>query len=394
MSSSSVFDAVAPKSRVQKVYEGDCLVRLKKMKANTVDACVCDPPYGISFMGKGWDYGVPSVEYWKEVLRVLKPGGHLIAFGGSRMYHRLFCAIEDAGFEIRDTLMWLYGSGMPMGNQDISKAVDKALGAKREKVRIPAKNVGNGKVLASGRDKSKGKVTPFIEKAMKVGYHETDGPVAVTPQAESVQGWGTNLKPAVEPICLARKPLSEKTVAKNVLKWGTGGMNIKACRVPDIGGTLGQFVNTFGPNKIYGKLNRMEGIWTPETLGRWPTNIITDGSQEVAAAFPMINDEGSAAQYFVRCPFDAEDKRFHFSGKANAEDRWGSKHPTAKPVSLMQWLTRLVTPPFGNVLDPFAGSGTTGAACVKEGFGYILMEREPEFVLDIERRLRVEAYSA
>ncbi|MCA3704278.1 MAG: site-specific DNA-methyltransferase [Methylobacterium sp.] len=480
------------------------------------------------FMGKKWDTGETafSVDFWREVLRVLKPGEHLIAFGGTRTYHRLAVAIEDAGFEIRDQIGWLYGSGFPKSH-DVSKAIDKAAGAERE-------IVGAYAVTREfkGRD--------YVGDASRASEVNITAPA--TDAARQWQGWGTALKPAWEPIVLARKPLIG-TVAANVLAHGTGAINVDGCRV----GTEVLAPSVRGVSKI-GTFEGADGNVTPERVGRWPANICHDGSEEVLAAFPDADgavsngrkgkngvgnwghgereqapgyaDTGSAARFFYqverdepctneiasdaelslpqskesvvfalkhavarstppralqftnfralftnvtaaelrsvceivtemmqviarkflrgsplqnisltnnlaecagrleptgtmtitashlksggfadlatfsitqrnsgRGEADCAPRRFHYSSKADASDRLGSKHPTVKPVDLMAYLCRLVTPPGGTVLDPFAGSGSTGMACMREGFNAILIEREAEYVADIKRRI-------
>jgi site-specific DNA-methyltransferase (adenine-specific) len=359
------------------VLHGDCLALLPTLAEASVDAVCTDPPYGIGFMGRNWDHGVPGVPFWAAMLRVLKPGGHLVAFGGSRTYHRLAVAIEDAGFEIRDQIMWLYGSGFP-----------KSL------------NVGNA--------------TTFHGPTQS-GAPLDDG---------KWQGFGTALKPAHEPIVLARKPLGESTVAANVLAHGTGALNIDGCRVAmseadkesSIAGTL-----RMANSKRAISENQNEGWQRPwqkgngqkeyieqaasriaQSEGRWPANVIHDGSDEVVGAFPESNGGawpahgakfgyagGERKQTGVRIDMHEPGSaaRFFYSAKAGASDRLSSKHPTVKPVDLMAYLCRLVCPPGGTVLDPFAGSGSTGMACMREGFRAILIEREVEYVADIERRI-------
>lgn len=378
------------------VLHGDCLEVMKTLADCSVDSIVTDPPYGLNFMGKAWDHGVPGVEIWREALRVLKPGGHLASFSGTRTYHRMACAIEDAGFEVRDQAAWTYGSGFPKSH-DVSKAIDKKLGCERTKVRVDAARVRNPKTSGAGRDGTDGASRPWIESAMERGFHE-----AVSDEAVSWQGWGTALKPAWEPICIARKPLIG-TVATNVLEYGTGALNIVGTRVgtrtASTGEIVGDNVAMGGPN--YG---RIETGGT--TIGRWPANIIHDGSDEVMALFPDSDGQqcdvrgtepssvtnGIYGDFGGRVAASARGDsgsaaRFFYTAKADSDDRLGSRHPTVKPVDLMQWLVRLITPPGGLVLDPFAGTGTTGEAAFREGMRCTLIEREAEYVADIERRI-------
>lgn len=311
------------------VIEGDCRDVMAGMVERSVDAIVTDPPYGLLFMGKGWDGGVPGVDFWREALRVVKPGAHMLAFGGTRTFHRLACAIEDAGWEIRDTIMWVYGEGFPKSH-DVSKAIEKKHG-----------------------------------------------------ESKKWSGWGTALKPAWEPIIVARRPL-EGTVADNVLKYGTGAINIDGCRVDE--------ANDAPRDDI---------------PGRWPANLIHDGSAEVLELFPDNVKGGTwtrpdGARYFnnngkpTNYQMIGTDKtvgsaaRYFYCSKANRRDRddgldGHNDHPTCKPTSLMRYLCRLVTPPNGLILDPFTGSGTTGKASMLEGFRFVGIEIDHEYC-DIARK--------
>lgn len=332
------------------LHHGDCLDVLAQMPSASVDAIVTDPPYGIAFMQSKWDYAVPSVAIWEQCLRVLKPGGHLLAFAGTRTQHRMCVNIEDAGFEIRDMIAWVYGSGFPK-SQNVGKAIDKAAGAKREVVDvIPDRWNGKGSSLEWAERKSKGEVSI------------TGGPA--TPEAQQWDGWGTALKPALEPITVARKPF-KGTVANNVLEHGTGAINIGGCRV----GTevISQHGRSDSENVAMSGRNYAEAAgrsWT----GRWPANLIHDGSDEVTQ------------------PLN-ESARFFYTAKASKDDRdKGNTHPTVKPTDLMAYLCRLVTPPGGIVLDPFMGSGTTGKAALSEGFSFVGIERDPEYYAICESR--------
>lgn len=413
-------------------------------------------------MGCKWDTGETAftAEFWAEVLRVLKPGAFIAAFGATRGYHRMTCAIEDAGFEIRDSLMWVYGTGFPKSH-DVSKGIDKtngetgralkfttwmrSTGLKSSEIdRITGTNMGGHyttlasqpavptralfemmrphitaeipewiemlinrveaerEVVAQSKNGIAGGSGEFVAGNDKsAGYAaEFNITAPATPAAREWEGWGTALKPAFEPIVLARKPLSESTVAANVLRWRTGALNIGASRI----GTEVLPEMRAGQAKL-GTFERDDMV-TPERVGRWPANVVHDGSDEVIEAFPNTNaaarpgkaararptggaSRGAMAGTDALAPHYGDTgsaARFFYSAKASRADRAGSKHPTVKPVSLMQWLARLITPPGGTVLDPFAGSGTTGAAALAEGFNCILVEREAEYVADIISR--------
>lgn len=434
------------------ILHGDSRDVLKTLADNSIDSVVCDPPYALvsivkrfgkegsapaignaayarasaGFMGQQWDTGETAfaVEFWAEVMRVLKPGGHVVAFSGTRTYHRLAVAIEDSGFEIRDMLSWLYGSGFPKSH-DVSKGIDKAAGAVREKVRVDSSEVRNPKATGGGKDGMDGATRPWIEAALLNGFHEKDSDIPATPEAAEWQGWGTALKPACEPIVLARKPLAG-TVAGNVLLHGTGAINIDGCRVETdetITATRNTSLGSSGSG-VFGAADK-PGVYEQKPGGRWPANVIHDGSDEVLTVFPdsdgqqrdiddkapsaktsgiygKMNREGEASadrRYADKgstdfAPLPGQRRgdsgsaaRFFYTAKADATDRLGSKHPTIKPTDLMRWLCRLVTPPGGLILDPFAGSGSTGVAAHFEGFDAILIEREQEYVDDIHRRI-------
>ena len=370
------------------LYHGDCGEILPGLPDESVSAVVTDPPYGLAFMGKRWDYDVPAVEVWAECLRVLKPGGHLLAFAGTRTYHRMACAIEDAGFEIRDMIAWVYGSGFPK-SLDVSKAIDKAAGAERETGPV---DEASAKLLVNQR----GEYTTAA--GWSAGSRKVTIDPPATPEAKHWQGWGTALKPALEPITVARKPLIG-TVAKNVLQHGTGAMNVDGCRV----GTEVLPEATAGQAKI-GTFERGVMV-TPERTGRWPANLIHDGSEEVTGLFPETGaakqaDRGAGkgetgcfgvygGDPGVRGHNDAGGSaaRFFYTAKADKSDRGpGNNHPTVKPLDLMRYLVRLVCPIGGVVLDPFSGSGTTLAAAQAEGCLAIGVEREAAYCEIIKGR--------
>jgi site-specific DNA-methyltransferase (adenine-specific) len=357
------------------ILHGDCLDVLKTLPDNSIDSVVTDPPYGLSFMGKKWDYDVPSVEIWAECLRVLKPGGYLLAFAGTRTQHRMAVRIEDAGFEIRDMIAWVYGSGFPKSH-DVSKAIDKAAGALG--TQASGFNAAGGKENYGKQDKS---------FRSDYGYQFT----ATTPEAQQWAGWGTALKPALEPITVARKPLIG-TVAENVLAHGTGGINVDGCRV---GNEVVVTTNGKGFKGSFEGGENNNGGATRE--GRWPANLIHDGSEDVLAL------TGDAARFFYCAKTSKKDRDEGLDGfdvkqsiggggtnDPNGDDvcgKYGSVksearnyHPTVKPTDLMRYLCRLVTQPNGTVLDPFCGSGSTGKAATLEGFEFIGIEREAEYV--------------
>ena len=351
------------------LFRGDCLEVLLTLAENSVDAVVTDPPYGLGFMGKDWDHGVPGEHFWREILRIAKPGAHLLAFGGTRTVHRLVCAIEDAGWEIRDRVLWLHGQGIPK-SRDISKAIDKEAGMERQAIGVSERQAA-GFIRRGRTDKE-------VFSGVNVQRIPATITLSATDAARQWEGWGTALKPAFEPICLARKPLSESTVAANVLKWGTGGLNIDGCRVkmnekPRIG-------NTDKSKAVgYGCASWQKSGTTP-VMGRWPANVLHDGSPEVVEMFPSEGN-GSAARFFYCAKASKKDR------DEGLESTNRNAHPTVKPTPLMRYLSRLITPPKGIVLDPFMGSGSTGKAAVQEDFRFIGIETEAEYVEIARRRI-------
>lgn len=336
------------------IHHGDCRKILPSLEQ--VDAVVTDPPYGLDFMGKGWDHGVPGVEFWEQILSAMKPGAHLLAFGGTRTHHRLMVAIEDSGFEIRDCLMWVYGTGFPK-SLDVGKAIDKAAGAERKIVGSKLGQPGYSLKPNDTQDHNRTAYSDFqdAEKECAITAPATD-------EARQWDGWGTALKPAWEPIILARRPL-EGTVSKNVVRHGTGGLNIDECRV---GVDKDDDIHAKNPHTTGGFGHAGASIYGDSTgappydpkQGRWPANLIHDGSEEVTGIL------GPAARFF-------------YCAKANKKERGkGNDHPTVKPLALMRYLCRLVTPPGGTVLDPFMGSGSTLLAARAEGFQSIGIEIE------------------
>jgi site-specific DNA-methyltransferase (adenine-specific) len=406
------------------IYAGSNLDVLPKLADNSVDSIVCDPPYELGFMGKSWDNsGIAySVELWRECLRVLKPGGHLLAFGGTRTWHRLAVAIEDAGFEIRDNIAWLYGSGFPKSH-NISKAIDKLSSFQGEIIGTEIIDIGmQGGSMHAGRDRK------LAEREIR----------ELSPEAKAWDGWGTALKPAHEPIVVARKPVIG-TVAENVLKHGTGALNIDASRIGTDGGTKGS-PNPNGSLKVEsGDFSNNRGS-QPIDAGRWPANIILDEytaelldqqsgvSKSLAHNRPHdtkwgfsvakdtpegydynsgitgYSDSGGASRFFYvakaskrdrnegleELPIQRPDLRTS-TGMGTFEEKGVQPqrnfHPTVKPTALMQYLIRLVTPDNGVVLDPFCGSGSTGKAAILENKSFIGIELTPEYLPIIQGRL-------
>lgn len=414
---------------------GNNLEVLKTLPDNSVDSIVTDPPYGLSFMNKKWDYDVPSTELWQECYRVLKPGGHLLSFSGSRTYHRMAVRIEDAGFEIRDQIMWVYGSGFPK-SLNVGKAVDKLLGNEREVVGVSTNGMSE---TAMKPDKG--------WNANSMGKE-----IELTKGTSEWEGWGTALKPAHEPIVLARKPLSEKSVAENVLKWGTGGINIDECRIGTDGGTKRSHQANEWPLNEDGTQNRDDIAFAKSNHnvvelneGRWPANIIFDeeagqvldqqsgiSKSTIFQPVTLKNNTLNDGRTIKGAGMFAEGKilpgggysdtggasRFFYCPKANKKDRdegldgfegifsptmgdgIGMKehnpdtatpkknhHPTVKPTALMEYLIKLITPVNGIVMDPFMGSGSTGKAAARNGFKFIGMEREKEYYKIAEARI-------
>jgi len=407
------------------LIEGDCLEKMKHLPDESIDSIVTDPPYGYKFMGKKWDYDVPKVEVWEECLRVLKPGGFLLSFAGTRTQHRMAVNIEDAGFEIRDMIAWVYGSGFPKSH-NIGKAVDKLQGNEREI--IGKRIIGRAGTRADKRNANQG---------FESGQMEIDD----TKGSSKYEGWGTVLKPALEPITVARKPF-KGTVTNNVLKYGTGGINIDGCRVETEdnlnGGAYADNKNKVGG--IYGKLDYEKTKEFKQPQGRFPANLIHDGSEEVEELFPDtksgiltkgkskstkntfgefkerslvgVGDSGSASRFFYVAKVSKKERNFGLesfeekqmgcnqssldSGKmltGSGNERSNLKansHPTVKPIKLMQYLVRLVTPKNGLVLDPYVGSGSTGIACKLESFRFIGIDDEKDYI-DIARA-RIKAW--
>jgi site-specific DNA-methyltransferase (adenine-specific) len=421
------------------ILHGNNLDILPTLADNSIDSIVTDPPYELGFMGKKWDSsGIAySVELWQQCLRVLKPGGHLLSFGGTRTYHRVAVAIEDAGFELRDSIAWLYGSGFPK-SLDVSKAIDKEAGAEREPITEVISDI------FGDQEVEKKLANPgSTADRLAMGNNWQDNPVETKPatlEAQTWQGWGTALKPAFEPVIVARKPI-EGTVANNVLKWGTGGLNIDGSRIGRQDGdnsSAGNRTATFGTQDTNSGGDGSGG-WTQNDSGRWPANIILDpytaelldeqsgqsGTSTTKTGQYESRSEFGGGQINIRHPDSGGASRFFYVAKASKRDRNegleelqqvttqtvamgdraygtlpdGTKremnpqprqnfHPTVKPTSLMEYLIKLVTPPNGTVLDPFTGSGSTGKAAILQGFDFIGIEMTEEYLPIIEGRLK------
>ena len=391
------------------IVNEDCIKHLKTIEDNYFDSVVTDPPYHLQsivkryttgkknvygedgsfqrltsgFMGQKWDGGdiAFTTELWKEVYRTLKPGGYLLSFAASRNYHRMAVAIEDSGFEIRDQIMWIYGSGFPK-SLNIGKSIDKKQGNKRKVIGTSnQQDIRSGNYVQGPQDR--------ID-------------VPITKGDSEWEGWGTALKPAHEPICMARKPISEKSVTDNVLKHGTGGINIDGCRIETEDKT--QRVNRGVEWGIRNDKSGNEPKVYGSTKGRYPANLIHDGSDEVVSQFPKTKsspvgfknigwkhsgntkDKMTPLKYQQEYKDEGSVSRYFYCAKANKKERGDSKHPTVKPVKLMRYLVQLVTPKDGIVLDPFAGTGTTGEACILENRDYYLIEAEESYIKDIENR--------
>lgn len=497
-----------------KLMLGDNMESLKKLPDNSIDSIVSDPPYGLSFMGKKWDYDVPSVEFWKEVYRVLKPGGHILSFGGTRTYHRMVVNIEDAGFEIRDQVMWLYGSGFPK-SLNISKQIDKSNICEYRKIaRTAVKSLRLLQVKLN--EDTEGSVPENVvilqeenqENKMVIGVVESLSPTDISIYAtkelieenttlllknileeglnqekkfitltelktiidlkiwnllpspntrafthihESVMNMGTSLKPANEPICVARKPLSEKTIADNVIKWGTGGINIDGCRIgfdmTDTNPATNPLYRQQNDYKMPEKGVESEGAVSftsskneVSTEGRFPANIILDetaaelldeqsgisksssnkwegdnnsdiyGKYQKGIRQSTFSDSGGASRFFYVAKVSKKERNLGLDGfedkimkrhivqsegradfgKNESSIPTKNTHPTLKPINLMTYLCRLITPEGGIVLDPFMGSGSTGISALLEGFRFVGMEMDEDYFKIAEAR--IEAY--
>lgn len=375
-----------------KVYVGNNIDILKTFPDNSIDSIVTDPPYGLGkepnatellkdwlehgyhevkgkgFMGKEWDAFVPQPNFWKECYRVLKHGGYVLSFAGTRTYDWMVLGLRLSGFEIRDQLAWIYGSGFPK-SLDISKAIDKKFGAEREITQHEIKPLKSGDVIGYDQRSSN-------ERERR--------DIPATEQAKEWQGWGTALKPALEPIVMARKPL-DGTVADNVLKHGVGGINIDGCRVGD---ELMEAQESGKTSRAYqSEEHTTAGGKGQDHIGRFPANVIHDGSDEVVALFPS-DGESSATRFFYTAKASQSERNYGLDGFDSDVSK--NIHPTVKPIDLMRYLVKLVTPKGGVCLDPFLGSGTTAVACKAEKFDYIGIELQPEYAEIAKARIKAE----
>lgn len=383
---------------INRIVTGDCLTVMGQWPENCIDSIVTDPPYGLKFCGASWDHQVPGVPYWEAALRVAKPGATLLAFGGTRTYHRLVCAIEDAGWIVRECIMWIHSEGYPKG-ANISKKMDQMVGAERQVVGMAHNRADNVNAKVFNKDSC----------GWKQHYDITE---AASEEAKAWDGWGTGLKPAVELICVAMKPL-DGTFAENALKWGVSGLWIDGARVPtdwkaDRGASWlrsgkdakGREEHDFvWPNKSGSACGDRVSV-----LGRWPANVIHDGSEEVVDAFPKdlgsrgnrgptkhgrnrrgnflkgMNKRESSVYPHLDKDNGGSAARFFYCAKEKNDNRDGNLHPTVKPLILMKYLCKLTrTPTGGIVLDPFCGSGTTCLAAIREGRDYIGIELEEQW---------------
>lgn len=426
------------------LYLGDNLEVLKTLEANSIDAVVTDPPYGWRFMGKAWDgadiektfirdktigtdnkttIGMAAGKYeqscsanqsfqlfsetWaREVFRVLKPGGHMLVFCGPRTYHRMASGVEDAGFEIRDQLQWIFGSGFPKSH-DVSKGIDKSAGAERKEFVVDRDFLRrNPGYKLDGIDRKK----EYSGTEFKEGLDAAKRFAPMTDAAKQWQGWGTALKPANEPIVLARKPLSESTVAKNVERWGVGALNIEASRIgfaneADAKAGRSERASASKGFQAYAETEHNALVRSDRShiQGRWPANVLFDeeviAGQEWSKFFYVAKTSKRERNAGLEgMPAKLNDFQRETSGlastlidgvrqKGNCGQPNQNHHPTVKPIKLMEYLCRLIAPPNGIVLDPFMGSGSTGCAAVQNGYEFIGIELDKDYFAIAEKRI-------
>jgi site-specific DNA-methyltransferase (adenine-specific) len=375
------------------ILQGDNRETLKTIADNSIDAIVTDPPYGIDFLGKAWDANTGALETYQECLRVLKPGGHILAFSAARTYHHLAVTLEQAGFEIRDQIMWIYSSGFPK-SQDIGRSIQRGLGVEEyEEIIDTTKNSGFGQM-----DVARTKVgQEWSTKETKVGKAKV-----TDPEAQKWEGWGTALKPAHEPIALARKPI-KGSIAQNCQKWGTGALNIDEARVPNIKGdrfpsnVIGEILQADYQKYFYcPKVSRRErhiGHEMPPAMFGGVQGCYDENGERFAVGFDD-RSEGKTKKkkhdplaHIPTNPDGMWDDGVQFQEKKQNVGNVGNNHPTVKPVELMKYLIKLITPSGGTVLDPFNGSGSTGMAAVELGHPYIGCELDPKYVEIAEKRI-------
>lgn len=407
------------------ILKGDNRELITEVESNSMDAIVTDPPYGLGkepdavqmlidwvqsghhevrgkgFMGKPWDAFVPQPKFWAECFRVLKPGAYLVSFGGTRTFDLISLGLRLAGFEYRDTIMWVYGTGFSK-SMDISKAMDKHLGVEREVLStLPA---GHGPLKTGHVNASGGGMSIGTDRSPEINVTEP-----TSDEAKEWAGWGTALKPAYEPILIFRKPL-EGTVCQNVLKWGVGGINIDGSRVPLHPGDDAKKTVRQGRATASVMTNKTSGYGIddnagPSQSGRFPANFIHDGSEEVLENFPHTKSgksDGFKGEHtakifgeFANNRIDPENvygdqgssARFFYCAKATQAERKGSKHPTIKPKALIDYLVKMVSKEGHTILDPFGGPGTTYEVCLESGRQCVIMERDEESIKDIKARI-------
>lgn len=360
------------------IIQGDNRETLKNIADNSIDAIVTDPPYGIDFLGKQWDVNTGELETYEECLRVLKPGGHILAFSAARTYHHLAMTLERAGFEIRDQIMWIYSSGFPK-SQDIGRSIQRKKGVEKT-VKNPNARSKKGDSLYDG------------------GFQKEeagDNIICTDPEAKQWEGWGTALKPAHEPIALARKPV-KGSIKNNVQKWGTGGLNIDATRVETTDKIQNHYNRNSGAPEFAGEeKNIVEVDLTYSDKGRFPSNVIGEILQEDYQKYfycPKVSRKERHMGFDLTTIATQPEGKFDRSndpgnGNERILNKGGNNHPTVKPVALMEYLIKLITPPGGTVLDPFNGSGSTGMAATGLGFNYIGLELDPNYVAITEKRI-------